>query len=292
MIREKTVTSVLNKLKKRDSWFLVDYSANPYSGCSVNCLYCYIRGSKYGAEMAVTVKSNALQVFEKQLAARARKGQYGLIALASATDAYMPIENDRGATRAFLEIILKYRFPLHLITKSTLVLRDVELLREINKSAILPKDLQGKLQHGLILAFSFSTLDENLARIFEPAAPPPMERLEVLSKCREAGLFVGAHFIPLLPFLSDSEQHIDEMVRTAKQHVDFILMGSLTLFGTGSADSKTLVLKAVERYYPTLLPEYQKLYRYGHSAPQAYFEAIDRAAKAACKRHSVKYGIL
>ena len=293
MIREKTVTSVLNKLKKRDSWFLVDYSTNPYSGCSVNCLYCYIRGSKYGAEMAVTIKSNAVQVFEKQLAARARKGQYGFIALASATDAYMPIENDRRATRTFLEIILKHKFPLHLITKSTLVLRDLDLLREIDRSAILPKDLQGKLNHGVILASSFSTLDERLAKIFEPAAPSPAERLEMLAACKQSGLFVGANFIPLLPFLSDSESHIDEMIRAAKRHnVDYVLASGLTLFGTSNADSKTLVFKAIERYYSALLPEYEKLYRYGYSAPSSYLATIERAAKASCAQHGVKYGIL
>src|SRR5580765_1246175 len=94
MLIQKQVTSVLNKHKKRDQWFLDDYSVNPYEGCSCNCLYCYIRGSKYGENMeeGLAVKSNALEILEKQLSVKAKKGQYGFVALGSATDAYMPHE--------------------------------------------------------------------------------------------------------------------------------------------------------------------------------------------------------
>src|SRR5438045_9738759 len=91
MLIEKQIKSVLNKHKKRDSWFLDDYSVNPYEGCSVNCLYCYIRGSKYGENMAehLSVKANIIEVLEKQLRSRARKNQYGFVAVGSATNAYM-----------------------------------------------------------------------------------------------------------------------------------------------------------------------------------------------------------
>ncbi len=95
MLQQKQVKSVLNKHKKRDSWFLDDYSVNPYEGCSCNCQYCYIRGSKYGEnlEEKLAVKVNALEVLEKQLAARAKKGQYGIVVVGSATDAYMHQES-------------------------------------------------------------------------------------------------------------------------------------------------------------------------------------------------------
>ena len=96
MIAYKEVKSVLNKHKKRDSWFLDDYSVNPYEGCGFNCSYCYIRGSKYGENLAekITVKQNAVEILDKQLATRAKKNQFGFIAVGSATDAYMQVEKD------------------------------------------------------------------------------------------------------------------------------------------------------------------------------------------------------
>ena len=108
MVNEIQVKSILNKHKKRDDWFLDDYSVNPYSGCSFNCIYCYIRGSKYGENMAKTLsaKINAPELLEKQLSRRAKRGEYGIIALSSSTEPYMPIEEKLKLTRKLLEIIL------------------------------------------------------------------------------------------------------------------------------------------------------------------------------------------
>ena len=170
MINEIRVKSILNKHRKRDDWFLDDYSVNPYSGCSFNCIYCYIRGSKYGENMAksLSVKINAPELLEKQLSRRAEKGEYGIISLSSSTEPYMPIEEKLKLTRRLLEIILKYRFPVEVATKSKLVLRDLDILKEIDENAILPNDLKSKLKHGAIISFSISTLDEKLAKMLEP----------------------------------------------------------------------------------------------------------------------------
>ena len=85
MVNEIQVKSILNKHKKRDDWFLDDYSVNPYQGCSFDCVYCYTRGSKYGTHLARTlsVKVNAPQLLEKQLSRRAEKGEHGIICFAS-----------------------------------------------------------------------------------------------------------------------------------------------------------------------------------------------------------------
>ena len=212
MVNEIKVKSILNKHKKRDDWFLDDYSVNPYSGCSFNCIYCYIRGSKYGGNMAKTlsVKINAPELLEKQLSRRAKRGEYGIIALSSSTEPYMPIEEKLKLTRKLLEIILKYRFPVEIATKSKLVLRDLDLLKEIAKNAILPDDLEPKLKHRVIISFSISTLDEKLAKILEPGAPKPIERLDAMKRCKERGFFTGICFIPVLPFLSDSEEQVEK----------------------------------------------------------------------------------
>src|SRR6218665_704891 len=172
--------SILNKTKRRDPWFLDEYTINPYSGCSFNCLYCYTRGSRYGEnlEEKVSIKENAVDLLQKQLALRSRKNQYGIIVLSSATDPYLQLEKESGLTRHLLEVILAYRFPVHIITKSDLVLRDLDLLKKINATAILPRDLEKRLSARIFITFSFSSTDPGICRIFEPGATAPEKRLE------------------------------------------------------------------------------------------------------------------
>lgn len=294
-MKEILVKSVLNKKKKRDSWFLDDYTLNPYEGCSFNCQYCYVHGSKYGENMSetLTVKVNALEVLDRQLAFRVKKNQYGIVALASATDPYIKAEEDLRRTEGFLQLLLKHRFPVLIITKSELITRDLSLLREIDRSAILPDDLSGKLTRGAIVSFSFSTLDEKIAATLEPGAPAPQKRLETMQKCKEAGVMTGMNCIPLLPFISDTLEEMEKMVIAAKKYkADYILMGGLTLFGNQPADSKVLYCKFLERNFPHLIPAYKKLYRIFFMPPREYVKALDERASRLCKKHGVKIGIL
>src|ERR1700741_3707404 len=101
MVQYIQAKTIINKTRRRDTWFLDDYTINPYSGCSFNCLYCYIRGSKYGVHMEekLSVKSNAIEVLEKQLKNRAKKEQFGFIVLSSATDPYLQVEKETLLTR-------------------------------------------------------------------------------------------------------------------------------------------------------------------------------------------------
>ncbi|RLI67511.1 MAG: radical SAM protein [Candidatus Gerdarchaeota archaeon] len=295
MVNKIQVKSILNKHKKRDDWFLDDYSVNPYSGCSFNCIYCYIRGSKYGENMAKTLsaKVNAPELLERQLSRRAKKGEYGIIALSSSTEPYMPIEERLKLTRKLLEIILKYKFPVEVATKSKLVLRDLDLLKEIDKNAIVPVDLKLKLKHGVIISFSISTLDEKLAKIVEPGAPKPIERLETMQKCKEEGFFTGICFIPVLPFLSDSEEQLEETIRTVKEYgADFIFVGGLTLFGKGPADCKTLYYKFLEEHYPELVPKYKSLYRIFFAPSKGYQKELEEKSKRLCEKNGIKNRII
>jgi DNA repair photolyase len=294
-MREVHVKSILNKKKKRDPWFLDDYTLNPYEGCSFNCQYCYIRGSRYGENMADTqsVKINGAEVLDRQLASRVKKDQRGIIALASATDPYIAAEEKYRITESFLKLILKHRFPLLLITKSQDVLRDLALLKEIDARAIHAPDLQGKLHRGVILSFSFSTLDAGIARTLEPGEPSPQQRLDIMRQCKEAGFLVGMNCIPTLPFISDTEEQLDLLVREGKAHgADYVLVGGLTLFGNAPADSKTLYRKFLGRRYPELIPEYRKLYRIFHSPAQEYLKALEERAARVCARYGVRRSIV
>jgi DNA repair photolyase len=295
MLRYKQVKSVLNKHKKRDSWFLDDYSVNPYEGCSCNCLYCYIRGSKYGENMeeGLVVKTNALEVLEKQLMNRAKKNQYGIVAVGTGTDAYIHQEQQQQMTRGMLQLMEKYRFPVFISTKQTLITRDIELLKQIDHSAILPDDLQQTLKRGVILSVSISTLNEKISNTLEPGAATPLQRLQLVAQLKKEGFLVGVNAMPLLPFISDTEDEIEKIVAQVKESgADYILPGGLTLFGNGIADSKTLFYKFLEKYNPALLPRYLQLYGNNFYPPFAYQNDLKKKAGLICSAYKIRTSIL
>jgi DNA repair photolyase len=295
MIYYKEVKSVLNKHKKRDSWFLDDYSINPYEGCGFNCIYCYIRGSKYGENLAekLTIKQNAAEILGRQLANRAKKDQFGFIAVGSATDAYMQVEEELQQTRKLLEVILQHRFPVFIATKSTVIKRDIDLLKEIDRTAILPADFPPAFKRGVILSFSLSSLDEKIAKQVEPGAPSPVERLETLRACKNSGLLAGVNAIPLLPFISDTEEELEKLVTTVKQYgADFLLAGGLTLFGNEPADSKSLYYRFLQRSYPELLEKYQSLFKENYYQPWQYQNELKEKVSKLCKRLGMKTSIV
>lgn len=295
MPREIEIKSVLNKTKRRDTWFLDDYTVNLYSSCSFNCLYCYIRGSKYGSnlETSLSVKTNAIEVLDRQLYNRAKKGQYGIIVLSSATDPYLQIEKKYELTRQALEIIAKHRFPVHIITKSDLIARDYDVLHQIDKTAILPSDLQQSLGRGTIISYSFSTLDDQVARIFEPGATPPSQRLQRLKNTIQEGFLSGVSLMPLLPFISDTTAHLDLLFSTFKEaNAHYVLPATLTVFGEGKAASKTLMLQAIQKHYPELFPKYQKYFQYGSEMPAYYKTAFTKKMKELAIQYELKSSIL
>lgn len=291
MPREIEVKSVLNKTKRRDSWFLDDYTINLYSSCSFNCLYCYIRGSKYGTnlEESLSVKTNAIEILDRQLFNRAKKGQYGIIILSSATDPYLQVEKKYQLTRSALEVIANHKFPVHIITKSDLIERDFDLLHQINKTALLPNDLTHRLDGGVIVSFSFSTLDHKVAKIFEKGATIPSDRLISLNKTISEGFLTGVSLMPLLPFISDTTEHLNLFFSTFKKSkVDYILPATLTLFGNGKADSRTLVLNAIKKHYPELENRYLNYFKNGSEMPEFYKKAFYKKMTELCEGYGLK----
>jgi DNA repair photolyase len=291
-IQSKTI---LNKTRRRDPWFLDDYTLNPYSGCSYNCLFCYIRGSKYGEHMerSMAVKENAVELLNKQLALRAKKNQFGIIVVSSATEPYLQVEPELQMTRKLLEVILRYRFPVHVITRSNLVTRDFDILNEINRTAILPPDLEGKLPAKAIVTFSFSTLDDNIAKIFEPGATPPSQRLMCLEETVASGFHSGVSLMPLLPYITDSEDHLDQFYSTfTKAGAKYIFPASITLFGDGQATSKTLTMRAIDKYFPELIDTYRNLFANGYQVDRNYDIALSGRISGVKKKYNIPDRIL
>jgi len=196
-------------------------------------------------------------------------------------------------TEGILRLLLKYRFPVFISTKCTLIKRDIELLKEIDKAAILPEDLMGKLRRGVILSVSLSTLDEKISDMLEPGAVSPLLRLELLAQLKHEGFLVGVNAIPVLPLISDTEECLEEIIAQANEHeADYILVGGLTLIGNGTADSKTLFYKFLQRYDSSLLPKYEQLYGPNFYTPFHYQDQLRERSNKLCRKYKIRNSIL
>jgi DNA repair photolyase len=287
--------SLLNRHKKRDEWFLGDYTINPYAGCSMGCIYCYTRGSKYGGNYGVKVvpKSNAVPILKKQLKNSIRRNERGFIVLGSASDPYPTVEKDMKLTREILGLIKRYKFPLHILTKSTRVARDMDILNAINEVAILPPELDDKLDGGVIVSFSLSTLNDGLARIIEPGAPSPINRLETMKMFSEAGFKTGVINMPVLPYISDSKDEIEDMVKMAINYGgDYVLYSGLTLYGDASGDCKTLYDQFLKENYPELLSDYKKLFRGSFAPSKDYQDVLAKKFAEISRKYGIKNSII
>jgi DNA repair photolyase len=287
--------SILNKTKRRDPWFLDDYTINPYSGCSFNCTFCYIRGSKYGEhmELKTSVKENAVELLDKQLGNLAKKGQFGFIVLASATEPYLQAEKEIGLTRKLLEVIAHHRFPVHVITRSDLVTRDFDILHRIDELSILPSDLAHATSRKVFITFSFSTLDNKIAAVFEPGATSPTSRLATLKKSVAAGFHSGVSLMPLLPAISDSQECLDNFYETfSAAGARYVLPASLTLFGESASSSKTLTFHRVEKFFPEKISTYKEVFRYGFKPSNKYIVELNNRIRLARTKHPLNDRII
>src|SRR4030095_3245450 len=127
----------------------------------------------------------------------------------------------------------------------------------------------------------------------EPGAIPPAQRLELVTALKQEGFLVGVNAIPLLPYISDTEEELEKLIIAVKKSgADYILVGGLTLFGEGPADSKTLFFKFLERSYPGLIPKYRELYRYGVSTQGDYQLRLKERAEKLCSKHQIRNSII
>jgi len=180
-VKEIKAKSVLNKSK------IFDYCLNPYTGCQINCRYCYARlfmrrysGHKEAWGDFVDAKINASEVLKKQL----DKAKKGTVWISSVCDPYQPLEAKYELTRRCLKELLKKQFPVNIQTKSKLVLRDLDLFQEFEEMDV---------------GFTITTDDERMTKLFEPNATPVKERLTALEKIHSLGIKTFAFVGPLLP---------------------------------------------------------------------------------------------
>jgi DNA repair photolyase len=259
--------SLLRKSKKVDSWFLSRYGMNLYRGCEHNCTYCDGRAERYYVEgefgRDVGVKVNAPEILDRELnPQRKRKPpRKGIIVLGGGVgDSYQPAEEQYRISRKVLHVIRKYRFPVHILTKSARVLDDLELLKEMNE------------QSGVLVSFSLSTADDDLAEKFEPCASTPSERLAALKTIRGAGINGGVFLMPVIPFLSDTPSMIDHSLGEAKKaDAKYVLFSGMTLKEGRQQD---FFYDALKNQFPDIISYYQQIYTGDHwgNASKEYYE--------------------
>ncbi len=196
--------TMLNKVKSPD--IPADFSLNPYQGCEHGCVYCYARNTHpywgYSAglefEQKILVKQDAAKLLEKKL--KSKRWKATPLMLSGNTDCYQPAERLLKITRSILEVLWKYRHPVGIITKNSLILRDLDILKKMN-------------EHNLVhVSISITTLDEQLRMLLEPRTANIKSRLKVVEELSAAGIPVNVMMAPIIPGLNDHE--IFQMVKT------------------------------------------------------------------------------
>ncbi|MBN2510384.1 MAG: radical SAM protein [Spirochaetales bacterium] len=264
MIRETEAKSILRKYNRIDSWFLGAMGMNLYRGCVHNCAYCDGRSEKYQVTgefgRDIEVKVNAPALLNRELDPTRKRTPFpgGYMFLGGGVnDAYQPAETTYGLARKALELIYRYYHPVHILTKSTLVEEDIDLIEAIHR------------RRGAIVSMSFSSVNPEICKVFEPGVPAPEKRLETLRKFRERGIPCGMYLMPVIPFITDTAEEIGSSVAAAKKSgFDFLVFGTMTMKSGRQRDHFMRVLK---EYAPEKCGLYDMIYPpnpYGGATPE------------------------
>lgn len=245
--------TILNKGKRADHWFWSRYSAYPYLGCQHGCEFCYCRERKYSPyeqpedfAYIIKVKTNAAALLRQSL----RQAAVDVVF----TGDYQPAERKFGLSRQMLEVCCELGFPVFVLERSPLVLRDLDVLQAIHRRA------------RAVVAFSiiYTPDSPNAARLrsLERLAPPPEKRFRAMEQFAAAGIVTGTCCMPVLPGLCDDEENLRSVVRwTADSGGQFVITSGLTL----ADQQRDHFLEALAFHIPELLPIYQRLYPVGES---------------------------
>ncbi len=246
---EITVKEALHKLKRRGLPY--KYDLNLYKGCSFACKYCYARKKENisQAEMfeeKILVKTNIAEVLEKELSSPGWKGD--IINMGGVCDSYQLCEKDCGLVRDVLKVMIKYRNPVIISTKSDLVLRDLDLINELAGHAYVN------------IALCITSISGESAKNVEPGASSPEERLLALKEAGKTKAYTGMHSFPLLPFLADDESTLEILVKWASEaDVSYMMTGVLYMSG----GIKARYMDFIRQTYPQYYDAYKQLYPRG-----------------------------
>lgn len=264
IVREILCKSMLS----RSGISSVDYAVNPYVGCQHGCIYCYARFMKrftgHSEEWGefVNVRVNAPQVLTSELSKTAK----GLVMLSSVTDPYQPLEKKYELTRKCLQKLLTHQFPVTVLTKSSLILRDLDILAQFSSCEI---------------GFTITTIVDDDRKKVEPNSSPAEERLAALAELHEKGVSTYVFLGPILPYITDEGENLQDMIkRFVKAKVDCVVVDRLNMrWGVWPSIAKFLKL-----HYPSLLPKYKQIFW----SKNDYFEHVKSRILKLCNEHGIK----
>lgn len=244
----KNVNKIIRKAPGPDWWYTGLYSTSPYMACEHGCVYCDGRAEKYNIdgdfEKDIIVKGNSIELLKKELP---KLREYGTVYISSGiSDSYQPLEKELQITRDALKLIRDIKYPVTLLTKSTLLKRDIDILKEINHYA------------NIHVHYTLTTLNENVSSTFEPNAPSVQERLETIKLLKSYGIGVGISAMPFLPYITETRDNVFDLLDKLKElNVDFLVPMVLAL---RPGRLKELFLGVIKNSYPHLINKYKSLY--------------------------------
>ena len=277
--------SLLSKPIMTDGWFHINRSMNAYRGCEHGCVYCDGMSENYHVDNFLThirIKENAAQILRqelrkagftsrtvletetlwsfldeedaKRLAMKSQRKQV-IGVCGGVSDGYQPAEREHEITRQVLETLLDFEMPVFVLTKSDLVLRDLDLLKKVHEVAFAD------------VLFTITLADDEVQRIFEPRASTTSERYRALKKIRKEGLFGGVMATPIIPGIGDTYENMRSLAKAAKRAgAQFILWGGMTL---KPGRQKKHFLNVVRKRFPEKLQLLERIFRknhpYGHA---------------------------
>jgi DNA repair photolyase len=255
------------------------WTINPYRGCEFACKYCYARYTHEFMEMRdgveferkIYVKQHTAELLRRDLR-RVKRGEP--IALGTATDPYQPAERRYEITRGILEEFARHRgFQLGIVTKSNLVVRDIDLLRDVSR------------ENKLTIHVTVTTLDAELARILEPRAPRPDLRIDAVRQLSDAGIDVGVSCSPVLPGITDSPADLEAVVKAASE------AGARHIFGGPlflKPCSAAIFLPFVEQNFPHLVENYRERYHDRSFLPASYGKRISQLMAQLRQKYGIR----
>ena len=266
-LRFKDYKSILSK----------NNNINLYRGCTHGCIYCDSRSECYGMNHPfeeIEVKSNALELLEKTLYKKKHKC---MIASGAMSDPYITLEKELQHTRKSLEIIEKYSFGATVLTKSDLILRDLDVLQRINQKT------------RTVVQMTLTTYDENLCRIIEPNVCTTQKRFAVLKEMQKAGIPTVVWLTPILPFINDNEENITGLLEYCQE----AKIKGLLSFGAGMTlrnGNREYYYQKLDEHYPGLKQQYIRRFGSSYGIKSPHSGKLTAIIKKFCDANNIIYG--